>query len=57
MESYKKSQIFSGRQEDYLSWKMFFIALMTIKKLGLWVRDNPPIAPTIGDQKIVLDST
>ena len=52
MESYKKTRIFSGRQEDYLSWKMSFIASMTIKKLGLWVRDNPPIAPTTGDQKI-----
>ena len=52
MENYKKTRIFSGRQEDYLSWKMSFIASMTIKKLGLWLRDSPPTIHTTGDQKI-----
>ena len=52
MENYKKTRIFSGRQEDYLSWKTSFIASMTIKKLGLWVRDNPPTIPTTDNQKI-----
>ena len=52
MENYKKTQIFGGRQEDYLSWKMSFIASMTIKKLGLWLRDSPPTIPTTDNQKI-----
>lgn len=52
MESLKKVQTFTRKREDYLSWKTAFIAAMTIKKLGQWVRQNLPAIPTKNQKEI-----